>query len=103
VREDPVAINMSGISVSGVGGLGLVAVAALITWTFPQAWWLEVFGALGGTLLGIAIVAIRRFHVPSGPSGDDPRILFRAAAREHPVPPHPVRTDDVSLASASPR
>jgi hypothetical protein len=38
LREDPAAINMSGISVSGVGGLGLVAVAAVMTWVLPQAW-----------------------------------------------------------------
>ena len=49
---------------------------------FPQAWWLVAFGIGGGVLLGIAIVAFRRHHAPSGPSGDDPTILFRA----EPVP-----------------
>jgi hypothetical protein len=78
MREDPSAINMSGISVSGVGGLGLLAIVALIAWTMPQAWWLETFGAIGGTVLGAAIVTFRRFRAPSGPSGEDPRILFRA-------------------------
>jgi hypothetical protein len=73
-----VNINISGISVSGVGGLGLVAVAALMTWVLPQAWWLVVFGAAGGILVGVAIVAFRRYHAPSGPSGNDPWILFRA-------------------------
>ena len=48
-EDRDVSINMSGISVAGVGGLGLVAVAALMTYVFPQAWWLEVFGAAGGT------------------------------------------------------
>ena len=76
-EDRDVNINMSGISVAGVGGLGLVAVAALMTYVLPQAWWLEVIGAAGGTLVGIAIVAFRRHHVSSGPSGDDPRILFR--------------------------
>jgi hypothetical protein len=79
-EDRDVNINMSGISVAGVGGLGLVAVAALMTYVLPQAWWLEVIGAAGGTLVGIAIVAFRRHHVSSGPSGDDPRILFRTEA-----------------------
>ena len=88
VHHDSVTINMSGISVSGVGGLGLVAVAAMMTWVFPQAWWLVVFGATGGSILGLAIVAYRRRHPASGPSGDDPHILFRApAAVSQPAPP----------------
>jgi hypothetical protein len=78
LREDAATINMSGISVSGVGGLGLVAMAALVTWMLPQAWWLVAFGAAGGCVLGLAIVTFRRHHTPAGPSGDDPYILFRA-------------------------
>jgi hypothetical protein len=77
-KERDVSINMSGIPVSGIGGLGLVAVAALICYVLPAAWWLVAFGAVGGTLTGIAIVAFRRHHVSAGPSGDDPTILFRA-------------------------
>ena len=49
-RNRDVAINMSGISVGGVGGLGLVTVAGLMTYVFPQAWWLVLFGAVGGVL-----------------------------------------------------
>lgn len=74
-----VSINISGISVAGVGGLGLVAIAALTTLVLPQAWWLVVFGAAGGVVLGVALVVIGRHRTASGPSGDDPRILFRAA------------------------
>jgi hypothetical protein len=89
-NERPVEINMSGIPVKGVGGLGLVAVAFLMTVVFPEARWLVVIGALGGMVLGAAIIFARRRHVPSGPSGDDPTILFRPepvtakpAAHEH--------------------
>ena len=82
-QDRDVTINMSAISVSGVGGLGLVAAVALTTYVLPQAWWLVAFGAVGGTLLGVAIVAFRRHHTAPGPSGDDPTILFRAEA---PVP-----------------
>ena len=78
LRQDSATINISGISVSGVGGLGLVAIAALTTWVLPQAWWLVAIGAAGGCVLGLAIVAFRRHHTSPGPSGDDPHILFRA-------------------------
>src|SRR4051812_25704 len=71
-NQRPVEINMSGIPVNGVGGLGLVAVAFLMTVVFPEAWWLVVIGALGGTVLGAVLVFARQHHVPSGPSGDDP-------------------------------
>jgi hypothetical protein len=87
-REPPVSINMSGISVSGVGGLGLVAVAGLMTYQFPQARWIVAFGAIGGALLAYAMVVFRRHHISPGPSGDDPKILFRAdaAAATRPAP-----------------
>jgi hypothetical protein len=72
-----VEINMSGIPVNGVGGLGLVATALLMTVVFPEAWWLVVSGALGGGVLAAVMILARRGHVPSGPSGNDPTILFR--------------------------
>lgn len=75
--QRPVEVNMSGIPVNGIGGLGLVAVAALMTVVLPAAWWLLVVGASGGVVLGAAMVLARRHHVPSGPSGDDPTILLR--------------------------
>jgi hypothetical protein len=86
-RTRDVSINISGISVSGVGGLGLVAIAALTTYVLPQAWWLVAIGAFGGVLLGIALVVAGRHHTASGPSGDDPRILFRAAPDSHEAVP----------------
>jgi hypothetical protein len=85
-----VTINISGIPVAGVGGLGLVAVAALVAYFLPALRPAVGLGAAGGILLGIAIVAFRRHHVPSGPSGDDPKILFRA---EPVMSREPSRTD----------
>ena len=73
-------INMSGIPVRGVGGLGLVVLAAVMTIVMPEAWWLIVAGATGGVLLGAALIVFHRFHRASGPSGSDPTILFRAPA-----------------------
>ena len=94
-----VEINISGISVSGVGGLGMVAVAALVSIIMPEARWTTVLGLGGGVVLAVALIAFRRHHVSSGPSGDDPTILFRlepdaaAIARARP-------TDGAQLAAA---
>jgi hypothetical protein len=93
LRQDSATINISGISVSGVGGLGLVAIAALTTWVLPQAWWLVAFGAAGGCLLGLAMVAFHRHHTSSGPSGDDPHILFRTTPANPPASPAATRAN----------
>ena len=99
-EDRDVSINMSGIPVSGVGGLGLVAVAALITYVLPAALWLEVCGAIGGILLGLAIVTFRRHHVAPGPSGDDPKVLFRAeSAPAHSRPRPAPRASAAELAT----
>ncbi|HVD91974.1 MAG TPA: hypothetical protein VNC21_06820 [Vicinamibacterales bacterium] len=98
-RTRDVSINISGISVSGVGGLGLVAIAALTTYVLPQAWWLVAIGAFGGLLLGIALVVAGRHHTASGPSGDDPLVLFRAAPDDHAGVPSRER-DGLPLESA---
>jgi hypothetical protein len=92
--ERPVEINISGIPVAGVGGLGLVAIAVLVSVVMPAAWWLMVAGVAGGAILGVILVLKRHGLSTSGPSGSDPAILFRSASSEsadHPaadrVPP----------------
>ena len=87
-----VEINMSGIRVSGIGGLGMVAMAAWVSVVMPAAGVTTGLGLIGGVLLGVALIAYRRQHVSKGPSGDDPTILFRAepettvpAVRAHPT------------------
>lgn len=75
--DRPVQINISGIPVAGVGGLGLVAMAVLVSIVMPEAWWLMVAGLTGGCLLGVVLIVARQRTRPPGPSGDDPRILFR--------------------------
>jgi hypothetical protein len=88
-RERP-DINMSGIQVAGAGGLGLLAVALVMTLYYPQAMWLLVIGSVGGTGVGAALVFYRRHHQVRGPSGDDPTILFRrepTSERSSRVPP----------------
>ena len=73
-------INISAIRVSGIGGLGLVAMAGWVSIYMPAAGVTTVLGLAGGGLLAVALIAYRRHHVSSGPSGDDPAILFRSAA-----------------------
>src|SRR5436190_18388956 len=94
-RDRDLSINISSIPVSGVGGLGLVAVAALIAYFLPAMRPFVVLGAAGGILLGMAIVAFRRHHVTAGPRGDDPKILFRPEAAPTPERARPRPRTDV--------
>ncbi len=58
--ERDVQINISAIPVAGVGGLGLVAIAILVSVIMPAAGWLMVSGVAGGCLLGTVLVLARR-------------------------------------------
>jgi hypothetical protein len=75
--ERPVSINISAIPVAGVGGLGLVAMAGVVSVFFPAIGWMMAAGAGSGILLAVALVAFRRIHKAGAPSGDNPVILFR--------------------------
>src|SRR5262245_17933654 len=53
-----------------IGGLGFVAVVALITIVAPGAWWFIGFGAIGGVALACFLVMAhhhRLTHEPPGP------------------------------------
>ena len=76
-EKRPVEINISGIPVAGVGGLGLVAMAVLVSVVRPEIGWMMVPALCGGVVTGVALVLARRVWKGSGPSGDDPKILFR--------------------------
>jgi hypothetical protein len=52
-------VNLSASPVSGVGGLGLVILAGLVTLVMPAAWWLRLASALAGVVLGTAVIAMR--------------------------------------------
>ncbi len=75
--ERSVEINMSGIPVAGVGGLGLVAMAAWVAIVMPEIRGTVVAGLSGGVVLAVVLVMARRHLKVRGPSGDDPKILFR--------------------------
>ena len=88
-----VSINMSAIPVGGLGGLGLVAMAAVVSVFFPPIGWMMAVSVTGGILLGLILVALGRVLRGNGPSGDDPTILFRElrdertnGAKSSPVP-----------------
>ena len=53
-------INISAIPVAGIGGLGMIVVAVAIAVTFPLVRWVVLSGAVVGTLLGGAMILIRR-------------------------------------------
>ena len=80
--ERPVEINISGIPVAGVGGLGLVAMAVLVSVFMPAAWWTMVAGVSGGIVLATILVMMRHGLSTHGPSGSDPTILFRTVQPE---------------------
>ena len=84
--ERRVSINISAVPVAGVGGLGLVAMAAVVAIFQPAIGPMVAIGLAGGVTLGIALVALRRVRKQHGPSGDDPSILFRDAVSDRPVP-----------------
>ena len=53
-------INISAIPVAGIGGLGMIVIAAVIAITMPLVRWVVLSGAVAGTLLGGALIAYRR-------------------------------------------
>ena len=53
------AVNLSASPVAGVGGLGLVIFASLVTRVMPTAWWLLLASALAGCALGVVMIVVR--------------------------------------------
>jgi hypothetical protein len=68
-RSDPLprSVNLSASPVSGIGGLGILAIALLISLVAPQIWWVLLIAVAGGALLGAAWILLRkREHRGSG-------------------------------------
>lgn len=76
---DPATINLSGIKVRGIGGLGLLAIIGLITIVMPQAWLLVLTGLTGGVVVGVVAIVRRRNRGLSGPEGSAPVSLFHTS------------------------
>jgi uncharacterized membrane protein YedE/YeeE len=72
VRPDPFehsntdVINVSHIRVAGVGGIGLMAVAAAMAVTFPRIGWSVVVSAIAGVALAVTWILMRRDHEIKG-------------------------------------
>ena len=65
-------INMSHIKVTGLGGLGFVAVAIVTAITIPGIGVSMAIAAIGGGLIALAIIAWRRVHDPLPSAGSTP-------------------------------
>src|SRR4051812_1386059 len=53
-------INMAQLNVAGIGGLGLVAMAAVVAWNIPRIRAEIAVGVLGGVVFAAGLVAWRR-------------------------------------------
>jgi hypothetical protein len=60
-----VDINASGIRVAGVGGLGMVAMAAIVVILFPEGRVLALGGMLGGVALALVLILLGRNRTPA--------------------------------------
>ncbi len=52
-----------------IGGIGFLAIVALVTIVSPGAWWLVAMGAAGGVLLAVTLVALARHRLMRQPAG----------------------------------
>ena len=61
-------LNLTASPIHGIGGLGLVALAFLITVAAPGTWLVMIAIVLSGSLLGIVLAVIRHRagHAPAG-------------------------------------
>jgi hypothetical protein len=61
---------------SPVGGLGFVALAALLTVVVPQLWWVILGSMVAGTLLGLMRVVLNRRRAARHPVPSQSGVLF---------------------------
>ena len=52
-------INIARIPVSGIGGLGMVAAAAMLAITLPPLRWVAVASLVGGIAVGLTLIGAR--------------------------------------------
>ena len=57
--KDSSDIDISRIPVAGVAGLGMVVMAAAVASALPQMRWLAISSLVGGTVLGLSLIAVR--------------------------------------------
>jgi hypothetical protein len=59
----PVTINFGSVRVAGPAGLPLIGIVIAIAYQFPEARWLIAAGLAAGTVLAVALIAVRRRRV----------------------------------------
>ena len=85
-QDRPVAINASRIPVAGVGGLGLVAMAVVVSVFLPAAGGVTIAGLVGGCVLAVVIIIARRRIDARNPHGPAPAVLFVESDEPSPSP-----------------
>jgi peptidoglycan/LPS O-acetylase OafA/YrhL len=65
-------INISRIRVAGIGGLGFVAMAAVIAIALQRVGETVILGLVGGVIAAVAVILYRRRHGPLTSSGQGP-------------------------------
>ena len=97
--EEHAEINFARLKVSGVGGLGLVAMAGIMAYALPEARGFVVGSLIGGAIIGVAYVAFRRWIAPDPPHG--PTLMVDTSAQTGATPEphrdkHPIKLGTVS-------
>ena len=59
-------IDISRIPVSGWGGLGLVAMAVVVSLAQPQLRWVTILSLIGGAAIGLTLIAARNRRARHG-------------------------------------
>jgi hypothetical protein len=59
-------INLSASPLPGVGGLSLLVFGALVSIVAPQTWWVVLAAVLGGILLGVLRISLKRPRAHAG-------------------------------------
>ena len=97
-NDRSVEINMSGIQIAGVGGLGMVIVALVMAMEIVEARWLLVTGVAGGVALAVALVMIyaTRGHSDSPRPGSPKRSEHRVSRARRPGT-HENRVGEVAI------
>jgi hypothetical protein len=99
-EADRPEINMSRIKVSGIGGLGMVAIAGVMAYALPEARGFVFASLAGGLIAGASFVAYRRWVRPDPPHG--PTLMVNTTAVSDPTAERS-RTDHAIELHARPR
>jgi hypothetical protein len=89
-RRDP-EINMSRIQVDGVGGLGLVVMAAVVAYAMPVVRDVTLLGLAGGVVGGAALAIYRWWRADPGSAAKGPTLIGVELRKGEPNHPRRVR------------